>query len=647
MTAPKTPLRRKLLKGAGYTLAGLVALVVVALGGVYGFAEWRMSRTYAVPAIDAAYADARPVALASDRELVERGRHVAAIRACNDCHGADLGGNVMADDFAFGRITASNLTAGRGGVGATFTDADWDRAIRHGVRPDGKGLLVMPSYEYHGMSDDDFRALVAYLRTVPPVDREVPADRVGPIGRFLVATNAFPAWSAALIDHAAARPEAPAPGPTAAYGAYLAVTCHGCHGPELTGRALPGVPPGTPESANLTPDDETGLGTWTEGDFVRALREGVRPDGRRLHPLMPIPMTAQYTDVEVAAMWAHLQTLEPVRRPTNCPPLPPRSLPAPAMTAPKTSLPKTLLRGAGYAVGGLLVAALVTFAVVYVTSERRMNATYEVPAVDAAYAGARPVALAADRALIERGAHAAAIRGCVDCHGEDLGGQVVIDDPALGLVTASNLTAGRGGVGARYTDADWDRAVRHGVDPDGRGLLVMPSAEYHAMSDDDFRALVAFLRSRPPVDREVPDDRLGPVGRLLVVTNLAPAFPAELIDHAAPRPEAPAPGPTAAYGAYLVAICRGCHQADLAGGTVPGHPPDEPPSANLTPDPETGLGAWTEADFVRALREGVRPDGRRLNVGMPVAMTAQFTDVEVAALWAYLQTLDPVRKPGH
>jgi cytochrome c553 len=248
---------------------------------------------------------------------VARGAHVAAIRACTDCHGADLGGRVMTDDVAFGRVTASNLTAGRGGVGAAYTDADWDRAVRHGVRPDGRGLVVMPSYEYHGMSDDDFRALVAYLRSRPPVDREIPEDRLGPIGRFLVATNAFPAFSAVMIDHAAPRPEAPAPGPTAAYGAYLAATCHGCHGPVLTGRGLPGQPPGTPESANLTPDPETGLGTWSEADFARALREGVRPDGRRLHPLMPLAMTAQFTDTEVAALWAHLRTLEPVARPNH------------------------------------------------------------------------------------------------------------------------------------------------------------------------------------------------------------------------------------------------------------------------------------------------------------------------------------------
>ncbi|HLA63776.1 MAG TPA: cytochrome c [Rhodothermales bacterium] len=308
-------LPRRILRGLGYVLGGLVVLLLLTVGVVYTASARRMSRTYPVPAVEAAYGPTRTAAFRSDSALVARGAHVAAIRGCNDCHGADYGGSVMMDDVPFGRITASNLTAGQGGVGADYTDADWDRAIRHGVRPDGHGLLVMPSEEYHGISDDDFEALVAFLRARPAVDRTVPEDRVGPLGRFLVLTNAFPVWSASVIDHAAARPEAPAPGPTAAYGAYLSATCRGCHGADFAGQSLPGSAPGEPPSANLTPDDATGLGTWTEDDFRRALREGVRPDGTHLAAGMPVAMTAQFSDEEVAALWAYFQTLDPVSSP--------------------------------------------------------------------------------------------------------------------------------------------------------------------------------------------------------------------------------------------------------------------------------------------------------------------------------------------
>ena len=97
-------------------------------------------------------------------------------------------------------------------------------------------------------------------------------------------------------------------GPTAEYGAYLATSCTGCHGEELTGGPIPGMPPGTPPALNLTRDEQTGLGRWTEADFARALREGKKPDGSELKAPMPWKLTAQLTDDELHALWLHLRT---------------------------------------------------------------------------------------------------------------------------------------------------------------------------------------------------------------------------------------------------------------------------------------------------------------------------------------------------
>jgi hypothetical protein len=93
---------------------------------------------------------------------------------------------------------------------------------------------------------------------------------------------------------------------------------------------------------------------------------------------------------------------------------------------------------------------------------------------------------------------------------------------------------------------------------------------------------------------------------------LHPLVPAEMIDHEGPRPTAPPPGVTVEYGAYLAVGCTGCHGEGFSGGPIPGISPDWPEAANITQDPETGIGGWTREDFYRAMREGRRPDGTEL-----------------------------------
>lgn len=295
------------------------------------------------------------------------------------------------------------------------------------------------------------------------------------------------------------------------------------------------------------------------------------------------------------------------------------------------------IRRAAIGLGALAGLALVGVAGVYVASEVRLRRTYEV--------AARPLAFRSDSATVARGRHVAtAIGKCVDCHAGDLGGKTFIDDPALGTIQAPNLTPGRGGV-SDWSDADLERAIRHGVTPEGRGLLAMPSLEFYHLSDADLAALVAYLRTLPPVDREIPGSRLAAVGRTLFATGALPLMAAEGIDHAAPRPPAPAPGVTREYGEYLAMVggCTGCHRADLAGGLIPGTPPDWPPASNLTP---AGLGRWSEADFFRAMRGGKRPDGTAIRTPyMPWPLAGQMTDDEMRALWMYLQSVPAKESP--
>lgn len=251
-------------------------------------------------------------------------------------------------------------------------------------------------------------------------------------------------------------------------------------------------------------------------------------------------------------------------------------------------------------------------------------------------AEAQAVLAARSEGAVRRGARIASYRGCLSCHGGDLGGKVALDHPLFGRISASNLTSGRGGVAGSYTTEDWVRALRHGVAPDGRPLIMMPSHEYFPLSDGDTADLLAYIESLEPVDRALEPDRLGPLAYVFVGLGLLP-FPADQIEDHAARPEAPDRGPTAEYGGYLALTCIGCHGEDLAGGMEPGA---EMAAANLTPHAD-GLGDWSFDDFARALRTGTRPDGETVSEAMPWQYYSIFDEDELAALWAYLQTLPP------
>jgi cytochrome c553 len=300
---------------------------------------------------------------------------------------------------------------------------------------------------------------------------------------------------------------------------------------------------------------------------------------------------------------------------------------------------KKILRWVGIGVGVVVGLVVVLATAVYVASNARLHKIYtvEVPSLP----------LPTDAASLARGEHVArAIAGCTDCHGGMLEGNVVVDAPALGRFAAQNLTAAPTGVGASLRDRDWFRAIRHGVAPDGRPLLLMPSDDYAHLSDSDLVALVAWARSRPLMEHPVPPSRLGPLGRVLLLAGKFPILPAEAVDHTVQHVSAPPAGVTPEYGRYLAfsGCCAGCHGPGFSGGPVPTLPPSAPPAANLTP---AGISGWPEAYFFRVMREGIDPAGRTLDARwMPWKTSGKMTDDELRALWTYLQTL-PSRPFGN
>ena len=256
-------------------------------------------------------------ALASERAIA-RGKHLVDARyGCNVCHGASFGGGVMMDAPPIGSLHGPNLTSGKGGVVANYDIADWDHIVRHGIKPDGTPA-VMPSEDYVLMSDHELSDIVAYIRSLPPVDNEVAKPSFGPIGIILLATGQFPLSATKVDDHQRAHAkEPPAARDTPEFGAHLAATCVGCHRENLAGGPMPFGPPNWPPAANLTPH-ATGLASWSFEDFDKAMTQGLSKDGRALREPMThvLPGTKAMTPTERKAMWTYLKSVAalPVNR---------------------------------------------------------------------------------------------------------------------------------------------------------------------------------------------------------------------------------------------------------------------------------------------------------------------------------------------
>jgi mono/diheme cytochrome c family protein len=222
---------------------------------------------------------------------------------------------------------------------------------------------------------------------------------------------------------------------------------------------------------------------------------------------------------------------------------------------------------------------------------------------------------------------------------------LVIDGMPFMKLPAPNLTRGRGGIGATFTDTDWVRVLRHGVSPDGRKLAMMPSEAYTHMDDADLGAVIAYIKAVPPVDREFPAKEYGPIARALLVAGQFPMHVYDQIDHSRRTVIArTAESDTVGYGRYLAVIggCSICHGANLAGGRGAGGPPDGPIPSNLTP---AGIGHYTEADFLRVLREGLKPGGVAVDSAMPWRASGRMTDAEIHSVWTFLRSLPPVETP--
>lgn len=301
---------------------------------------------------------------------------------------------------------------------------------------------------------------------------------------------------------------------------------------------------------------------------------------------------------------------------------------------------------------GILLLLLIVGVVVIVTS--RQNITFEAP-YPAIHASTDSSVIARGKYLVYGPAH------CADCHSSDgtdslvnlgvevaMSGGRVFDIPP-GKIRVRNITTDATGIG-NFKDEEIARSLRYGVGKDGRALFdFMP---FHNTSDDDLTAIISYLRTTEPVKNEVPKSEYSLLGKVLKAFALKPVGPSMEV------PKSVKPDSSIAYGKYLatsVANCRGCHTErdlktgafvgkDYAGGFEMESVVDKRYvfyTPNISPDKKTGhMYGWTEEAFINRFRKGkVYPQSP-----MPWGPFGKMNDMELKAIYRYLQTLEPVER---
>lgn len=290
---------KKVLKWIGIVLGSLIGLILLVGIVMYLRGTSKMSKVYTV--------EPSNLTLPTDAESIEFGKHRTET-LCAGCHGADLSGiENWFDAPPIGRIDSANLTSGEGGLGDDFTTEDYVRAIRHGINKEGEPIFMVAVPSTSQLSDEDLAAIIAYLKTIPPVDHTLKAKHFTPLGYIMAGAGVLGDMPAEVVSHDA-HVTAPERAATVEYGEYLVNTndCRVCHGQQLNGGKSPD-PTASWISPNLTPGGE--LGFWTEEQFITAIQTGITPSGHELNENMPWQAYRNFYDYELQAIWLYLQSL--------------------------------------------------------------------------------------------------------------------------------------------------------------------------------------------------------------------------------------------------------------------------------------------------------------------------------------------------
>jgi mono/diheme cytochrome c family protein len=290
---------KNVFKWIGIVLGSLVGLILIVVVVLYLMGSARLTKTYSFPPSN--------LTIPTDADSIAYGKHRAE-SLCEGCHGKDLSGvNNWFNAGPLGTIDSANLTSGDGGIGKTFTDEDFVRALRHGIDPNGKPLFMPAIPSTAQLSDQDLGSVIAYVKSVPSVNHKTNGQHFKPLAKILLAAGMLGKLPVESVSHEI-HVTAPDRGITVEYGAYLMNTndCHACHGPNLNGGPFPD-PTIKIITPNLTPGGE--LAAWNEEQFLNTIRTGITPSGHQLSDNMPWQSYRNFTDDELKAIWVYLQSL--------------------------------------------------------------------------------------------------------------------------------------------------------------------------------------------------------------------------------------------------------------------------------------------------------------------------------------------------
>ena len=245
----------------------------------------------------------RPSAVTAAKGIgsMARGKHLAEITGCTDCHGPDLRGRLFIDEGWWrGRYFASNLTL----KAQAYGDGDLARIVRDGVRPDGSGVVAMPAFGYVRITDAELADILAFVRSLPPGGEVQPPHHIGPLDHWDLWRGTM---KPAVRYVAAERAKTPAAAGTEHERArhLVGIVCAECHGGDLTGN---GWDTGAPDLAVVS--------AYSLEQLRRLLRTGVGPDGRQLGLMSRVAQDRLHhlSDDEIGDIHAYLLARATARR---------------------------------------------------------------------------------------------------------------------------------------------------------------------------------------------------------------------------------------------------------------------------------------------------------------------------------------------
>jgi mono/diheme cytochrome c family protein len=269
---------KRVLKWVGI---GLGTLVVVAVLTIFGVSEYRLRETFDLVAV--------PLVVPADSASLARGQHVFETRGCQGCHGPGAAGKVFFDEPTIARLVAPNVPK----VITGYSDPELARLLRHGIRPDGRGVAAMPSSMFYHLDDQDLGSLIAYLRKLPANDTTtLPGRDIRILARVGLLTGQYKLEPRTIAHDAPRPPNGPG---LVARGLYLAKSsCTECHGNNLQGDA---ITPALMVVRGYSPEE-----------FARLMREGVPKDGRTLGLMAATARNrfSNFSTDEVEALYAYL-----------------------------------------------------------------------------------------------------------------------------------------------------------------------------------------------------------------------------------------------------------------------------------------------------------------------------------------------------